>query len=441
MKIIFCLHHFLPEFVAGTEIYTLRLAQSLKQEGCEVLVLIPHFDRLKDIEYEYEGIRVIGYSEISKNNREMISGNYKPLGLERFKQLLQIEKPNIVHFHELSAGRGINIFHVEVAHNLKISILLTCHLPTYTCFTGSLVYKDLQKCEGILNLKKCTECIYDSKNITGAKSKILVRSALLLYDMNINCTKLNNSVGTALSFPYIINKKIDDLLKLGKLTSKIIVLTEWYKNILIKNGIGSDKIVYIKQGITNETNSCLPKNPISLPLKIVFLGRISKLKGLDLIIDAVCKLPIEKITLHIYGQETVNEYATLCKQKSEFNKNIHWMGLLPSIDVVKTLSNYDMLCLPSIFSEMSPLVIQEAFAAGIPVLASDVYGNAEQITDGVNGWLFRFKDTIHLVEKLESLINDLTLVDKAKQKLPKSDSFKDIARKHIELYDKIINVK
>ena len=439
MKIIFCLHHFLPEFVAGTEVYTLRLAQSLKQNGYEVLVIIPHFDHLQDREYEFEGIRVIGYSEVSVSDRDMILGKRKPFGLTRFRQILVDEQPDIIHFHELTAGRGINIFHVEVAHDLKIPIFLTCHLPTYTCHTGSLVYKDVYKCDGILNLKKCTQCIYVSKNIIKTKSKILTQSALLLYNLNINTTIFNNSIGTALAFPYIINKKREDLLKLGRLTSKIIVLTEWYKNILEKNGISSQKLAYIKQGLTNETKSILDKQSTIYPLKIVFLGRISKLKGLDIIIDAICKLPVEKISLNIYGQETEKEYALACKKKSADNKNISWMGLLSANEVVTTLSKYDVLCLPSTFSEMSPLVIQEAFAAGIPVIASDVYGNAEQIVDGVNGWLFRFKDTKHLIEKLELLINDLTHIDKAKQHLPKSDSFKDIAIKHLELYNEIIH--
>lgn len=50
------------------------------------------------------------------------------------------------------------------------------------------------------------------------------------------------------------------------------------------------------------------------------------------------------------------------------------------------------MSLCSTFSEMSPLVIQEAFAARLPVIASNVYGNAEQITHGENGLLFNFND-------------------------------------------------
>lgn len=438
MKIIFCLHHFLPEFVAGTEIYTLRLAQALQQKGYEILVLIPHFDKVENKEYEFEGIRAICYSETSVSDRNMILGKTKPSGLDNFALILVDEQPDLIHFHELAAGRGINIFHVEIAHTLKIPILLTCHLATYTCSTGSLVYKDIEKCDGAMSMRKCTECICTSKNISEIKTNIITQSALLLHNFKINSTNLNNSLGTALGLPSIINKKQKDLLKLGQLSDKIIVLTEWYKNILEKNGLPSEKLSYIKQGLTSNVTTYLDNTRLKYPLKIVFLGRISKLKGLHLLINAITALPINKISLHIYGQETEQEYALNCKQKSASFKNIHWMGILSSDKVVETLAHYHVLCLPSLFSEMSPLVIQEAFAAGIPVIASDVYGNAEQIQEGVNGWLFRFKDTKHLTEKLQLLMNDLSLIDRAKKYLPKSDSFEDIAKKHIILYNQVI---
>jgi glycosyltransferase involved in cell wall biosynthesis len=66
---------------------------------------------------------------------------------------------------------------------------------------------------------------------------------------------------------------------------------------------------------------------------------------------------------------------------------------------------------------MSPLVIKEAFAAGIPVLASNVYGNAEQINDGKNGWLFKFNDSDALKTKLQQLIDDPFLVEIAQKNL------------------------
>ncbi len=438
MKILLCLHHFLPEFVGGTEIYTLQLALYLKQAGIEPVILIPHFDNTITSEYVYEGIRVIRYAEASVEDRNMIMGKKKPDGLSAFADVLKKEQPAIIHFHELAPGRGINIFHVEKAHELHIPIVLTFHLSYYTCIKGSLIYKDEQKCDGEIKIKRCTECVYQSKNITGIKAKLLNTAALALYNAGINPTSLNSSMGTALGFPFVISKIKNDLLKLSKLADKIVVLADWYKEVLQKNNVPPGKLVSIKQALPGTVPSLPVTAPISFPLKVVYIGRISKLKGLHLLINAICTLPENMITLHIYGPETEDSYVTACKQQSAAKNNIHWMGTIPSEQVIQELSNYHVLCLPSDF-EMSPLVIREAFAAGLPVLASDVYGNAEQITDGVNGWLFRVKESNDLAEKLNYLTADLSRVEKARLHLPGSDNFKGVADKHAELYTSIVN--
>jgi glycosyltransferase involved in cell wall biosynthesis len=440
MKIILCLHHFLPDFVGGTEIYTLRLAQYLKRAGIEPVVLVPHFDHSTASEYEYEGIRVIRYPELGIDDRKMIMGKNKPGGLALYTEILVKEQPNIIHFHELAPGRGFNIFQVENAHQLNIPIVLSFHVSYYTCIRGSLVYKDKEKCDGKIQIQRCTECIYQSKNITGIKATMLSTAALALYKAGIDATKLNNSIGTMIGFPFVIHKLEQELGKLSKLAQKIVVLSEWYKKVLQINNVPVEKLVFIKQGLSGELHPLDQPAAITTPLKIVYVGRITKLKGLHLLIDAICRLPEHTISLHIYGPETEDGYVAACKQKTVSKNNIHWMGTVPSTDVITVLANYHLLCLPSSF-EMSPLVIQEAFAAGLPVLASDVYGNAEQVRDGIDGWLFHFNDSTHLYEKLLYLTNHLDAVESAKANIPPTNSFSEVGEKHIEIYNSIENLK
>ena len=439
MKIAFCLHHFLPDYIAGTEIYVFNLAVHLQREGAETVVIIPNLGQDDTDEYYYKGIRVIKYAENSIEDRAMIMGKTKPAGLELFTSIIKKEKPGIVHFHELAPGKGLNIFHVEAVYALKIPIVLSFHLSVYTCMKGSLVYMDTEKCDGEIRIRRCTDCVYHSKNMKGVKAQLLLSVSMAFFHKGINAVGLNNSIGTALGFPFVIGKIKTDLQRLSVFAEKIVVLAEWYKNILEKNQVPPEKIVCIKQGLTNE-NAYIPTvETTGPPLKVVFLGRISALKGLHLLIDAVNQLPAEKIILTIYGQEAGDNYAAECKRKTMGKGNILWKGTIDSDRVVPALSTQHLLCLPSTFSEMSPLVIQEAFAAGIPVLASDVYGNAEQIQDGVNGWLFDFNNSTSLAEKLRLLFNDLSLIEKAKHQLPVPGHFKDIASKHFKIYQEIVN--
>jgi glycosyltransferase involved in cell wall biosynthesis len=176
------------------------------------------------------------------------------------------------------------------------------------------------------------------------------------------------------------------------------------------------------------------KTTTELPLKLIFVGRISHFKGIKLLLMALSKLDSSKICLDIFGDSGEADYMADCKSLSVNMTNVKWKGRLAHEEVINTMSQYDILCLPSTFSEMSPLVVQEAFAAGIPVLASEAIGNVEQIKNSENGWLFKFNDTEYLSELLMNLVNDVTLVDKAKKNLTPVRSFKEIADEYAGVY-------
>lgn len=437
MKIFFSLNHFLPHSLAGIEVYTFNLVRSLQAAGAEVAVLIPYFDSEQNETYSYEGIRVIRYAENSKSSREMILGKLVPDGLAAYRAILERERPDIVHFQEISAGRGIGMYQVQAVAAMGIKILLTCHLSTYSCQTGSLVYKDKRLCDGIIRTHRCTACAYHARGINGATSVALQAASKFLYGIGINSSNWNSSLGTALGFPFLIDKKKKELLQLSQLCDKIIVLTRWYQKILEANEVPAHKIQYCAQGLTGKRVAA-NKRKSSLPIRVVFIGRVSKYKGVHLLLEAVQQLTADKIQVDIFGPVTEDEYAQQCVALSKNMVNVQWKGIIDPGKVIEMLYGYDLLCLPSTFSEMSPLVIQEAFAAGIPVLASNVYGNAEQVKNGVNGWLFDFKSVPSLTEKLRMLINNPALIDIAKDHIPVTRSFDELAGEHLEMYRSLL---
>jgi glycosyltransferase involved in cell wall biosynthesis len=433
MKIFFALNHFLPTHIAGIEIYTFNLARSLQAAGADVSVIIPHFDNAEDDHYDYDGIRVIRYAENSVEDRAMMQGKSKPAGLIHFIKILETERPDIVHFQELAQGRGISLYHMEAAAALGFNIFLTCHLSTYSCQTGHLFYKDEVPCDGLIRTTRCSNCTYHVQINSGAAGAVLATTANFFQKIGFNTTRSNSPLGTAFGLPFLIKKKKAGLQRIAAISQKIVVLSHWYAGVLETNGVTADKIYYCAQGLTGDVPEREAKAP-GLPLKLVFVGRISRYKGLHLLLEAMKDIPADKLQLDIYGQVRDDDYADIWKKKAEGMDNVNWEGEIPQENVLSMLTAFDLLCLPSTFSEMSPLVIQEAFAAGIPVLASDAYGNAEQISDNENGWLFAFNSVDALKEKLEMLINDPGLIEKAKANIPDTRGFEEVAREHLEMY-------
>ena len=82
--------------------------------------------------------------------------------------------------------------------------------------------------------------------------------------------------------------------------------------------------------------------------------------------------------------------------------NVSLVGRYDHAELPKLMAQNDWVVVPSIWWENSPLVIQEAFAHGRPVICSDVGGMAEKVTNGVNGLHFRVGDSAGLAETIRA---------------------------------------
>lgn len=440
MKIIHCLNHFIPEQIGGTEIYILSLAKSLLAHRAESVVLIPNYGFTTNEVYFVEGIKVVKYAEPSLVSRSLIMGKAKPLGVEAFTELLLEEAPAVVHFHTIGNSIGITLHHLVAARALGFKTVITFHLSGYSCKTGNLMYKDEVVCDGYIDIRRCTACVYAVKQMVPIKQRLLLSTAMLAYKLNYDTTNWASTLGTAIGFPFVIEHLKETLVAIVAHCDKAVVLTQWYKKVLLLNDIPEDKLVLISQGLPVQEYHPLQQVTDEWPavIKLVFIGRIMEEKGLHLLIAAVQQSAPSAISLDIFAQPNDSAYAKALKNITAANLNISWKGLLAPGIVVATLAAYDVLCLPSIVCEMSPLVIQEAFAAGIPVIASNVYGNQEQVSDGINGWLFNFNDSNDLKIKLQMLIDNPMMIEEAKQMIPAIKTFDVVAQEYIGVYKNVL---
>lgn len=130
-----------------------------------------------------------------------------------------------------------------------------------------------------------------------------------------------------------------------------------------------------------------PSRDPSVPLRLLYLGRLLQRKGVDLLLDAFNRLvETTSATLTIVGDGS--ERARLQSMQTEWaRQQTHWLGKLPNEEAIKAMRDADLFVLPSRYEPWG-LVVNEAMAAGLPVVAHREVGAAiDLVEDTVHGWI------------------------------------------------------
>ena len=211
----------------------------------------------------------------------------------------------------------------------------------------------------------------------------------------------------------IFHKPVYYLLIGSKFISYFSRLPGFYQNVLIKALKGVDvlwvetkrQIAFLKElGVlqvawmpnSRKRTGGVFQEP-SMKNKYVFISRVAKSKGIDILLKVFQQLPDK--TLDIFGP--LIDYTI--KDFKRFN-NVHYKGMLRSEEVEKKLKEYDFLLLPTRHPEGYPGIIVEAFAAGTPVIATPMGGIPEILVHNKNGILLAKDDPVdELREVLEKM--------------------------------------
>jgi len=130
-------------------------------------------------------------------------------------------------------------------------------------------------------------------------------------------------------------------------------------------------------------------------------------KGLEIAIDAVHRLRAagHDVSLRCIGPYETEEYRRDIERQIErlgLNERIEQVGF--QSDVPLALSKLDVMLLPSLYGEGLPMVVLEAMAAGLPVVATAVEGTPEAIRDGMDGLLAEPASAASLATQVERLV-------------------------------------
>jgi glycosyltransferase involved in cell wall biosynthesis len=142
-------------------------------------------------------------------------------------------------------------------------------------------------------------------------------------------------------------------------------------------------------------------------IEVVFVGQIVHRKGIDVLLEAIEPLFDEHPALYLTLIGTGDSLARTRRQVESLGlmERITFEGVLRSDQVLLRLRNADLLVLPSRWDGWG-IVINEAFAAGIPVVVSNRCGASELVRDGINGFVFRSEDVLNLRACLQRFLRN-----------------------------------
>jgi len=145
--------------------------------------------------------------------------------------------------------------------------------------------------------------------------------------------------------------------------------------------------------------------------RILFVGTLSLRKGVQYLLDAVSPLTFQNAELVLRGSETPTTKMILRRYAGSIP--LRFAGPRPKTEMIELFSQASVLVLPSIEDGFG-LVIAQAMACGVPVIASTHSGGPDLITDGVEGFLVQPRAVETLEERLSELYEDRDLLARMK---------------------------
>lgn len=218
----------------------------------------------------------------------------------------------------------------------------------------------------------------------------------------------------------------------------VIAVSPTLKKRIEEMGVPQEKLSYISNGV--DTGEFYPA-PVDFPIpkRILWVGRMSKEKGLDVLIKAMKEIlrEVPQAQLTLVGDGPEREVIEQMIEEYHLTRHIYLEGFQSHREVSKYFRESHIFVLPSI-REGFPLVILEALASGLPCVASNVGGVKVVIEEGLNGYLVSPSNAEELSRKVVKLLKSVAVVKKmgerAREKIVAHYSWDKIADRTLVLY-------
>ena len=419
MKVLLVSHKFPPYALGGVEIYTHHLAQALRARH-QVFVFYRHDDRdgpvFAEHDQEADGVLTRRVSCNPRGWKASVAGEFFGTFLNReieasFARFVAKVQPDLIHVQHVMA---LSARLLHLGRQSGTPLLLTLHDYWFICGNSQLVWPDGQTCRGKAGGMNCVRCAAAAR----------FPSPLIPW------------LRPALAPLFLYRDRVvrQAALQARRFISPSRFLIEQY----VAAGFPRERFTDLENGIQLERIRRFPWQPFDGPLRVTFLGALAWQKGAHVLAEAFNGLPGGVACLRIWGNPTAfPDYADYLGRMLT-HPDARLMGPIANERVGEVLADSDVLVVPSLWYENSPVVIQEARAMGVPVVASGLGALAEKVHHDVDGLLFPPGDAAALRQALQRLVAEPALLPRLRQGIPLPTDIDQHARELEAVYCQVL---
>jgi len=324
---------------------------------------------------------------------------------DKIERLVDDVKPDIAHFHNISAHLTTSI--IAPLRERDIPIVWTLHdyrlvCPNTTFLSGNEI---------------CERCLPNR-----------------FYEVVLHRCKKGS---LAASLVAMLSIYYERLIRVPSRIDRFITPSEFLKDKLIEGGFESERITWIPNFVDLDAY-----HPDDEEEYCLYFGRLSYEKGIDILIRALSHL--DEGRLLIVGEGPAEEELRSLTKELGTNR-VEFTGYKSGDELKKLLAGCQFVVLPSRWYENLPFSIMEAFASGRPVVASSIGGIPEMVEDGVDGYLFSAGDVHALADGIRRLLRDASLRRemgrRGREKAERMYEREGHYRKIVQIYEKVTGAR
>ena len=446
LKILEVVHGFPPAVQGGAEIYAQAHALALaRQFGDEIAVLTREQDPSRpDYSVRHEqrnGLSITWINNMFRATRSF-EETYRNDAIGAIAaRLIDRFTPDVAHVHHLTC---LSTTIVEALAERSIPSFYTLHDYWLMCHRGQLLDVHNQRCDGP-GVSGCDVClgpaagggapIFAAAAVGRAIEERLPRPAagqLHRASRRVAAALTTTSENTRQAMA-----RLEYMRSICSQITHFLAPSRHMRDRFVGFGIPAGRVTFSDYGFDHASFQHVART--SAPrVRFGFLGSLMLSKGPHLLLEAFARLPRGAASVKLYGAHVAYHGDDSYRSRLEsllVQPGIELHGPIAHDAVPETLAAIDVLVVPSVWEENSPLVIREAYLAGVPVVAARIGGIPELVEDGVNGLLFEPGDVDDLYRALMRVIDRPSVLESWRTALPPVRTIEDDVRFTRRLYE------